>query len=407
MNDAHESTPTAASDRKILQQLVEKGATTSTAFETLIDYASGRHATDFFCAANREGFRIFMRCEGILYELGQVERTWGEHFINHVIVLCRIPLADHKHSQDGRILIHDGNTPIDMRVNIMPTFFGDELAIRILDGRFRLVDLAKLGLLPDQYETVERLIHKRSGLMLVSGRTGSGKTTTLYSILQELNDGTRKINTLEDPVECEIPGVLQSQVDAAHGQDFPDLLRALLRHAPDIVMVGEIRDAETAKVAVQAATSGQLVFATVHAPSAAQAIYSLLQLNVNQHVLAGAINGVIAQDMLHTPCPSCAENIELLDETALDEIRSVLGAEFESQPLHGTGCDECDQRGYRGLTGIFEVLEVTSELRELIRASESPTVIKAKAVERGMIPISTSANIAFAKGLASPADSRT
>lgn len=240
--------------------------------------------------------------------------------------------------------------------------------------------------------------------MLVSGRTGSGKTTTLYSILQELNDGTRKINTLEDPVECEIPGVLQSQVDAAHGQDFPGLLRALLRHAPDVVMVGEIRDAETAKVAVQAATSGQLVFATVHAASAAQAIYSLLQLNVNQHVLAGAINGVIMQDMLQTPCPNCSERIALANEGAVAEVREVLGSGFEPKPVHGTGCDRCSLRGYRGLTGVFEILEVTSEIREMIRANESPTVVGAAAVEQGMIPLSTSAKIAFAKGLASTAD---
>ncbi len=398
MNDTTTTEPTAATDATILTQLVDHASPMSVCFETLIEYAANRRATDFFCAANRDGFRVFMRCDGVLYELGQVERDWGVHFINYVNILCRNPVSDHKHPVDGRILIHDGDSPIDMRVSIMPTFFGEELAIRILDGRFRLVNLESLGMLPDQCECVEELIHRRSGLILVSGRTGSGKTTTLYSILKKLNDGTRKINTLEDPVECEIPGVFQSQVDSAHGQDFPDLLRALLRHAPDVIMVGEIRDPETAEVAVQAATSGHLVFATVHAPTAAQTIFSLLQLGVNPHVLAGAINAVIAQDMLHTPCPACAEAVDVPAGFSLEAAKAVMGESFEPHPRQRKGCEQCNQRGYRGLTGIFEVLEVTPELRELIRNGESPSAVSKLAMENGMLSLSTSAEVAFACG---------
>ena len=145
MTASPKPTPTAATDRNILKLLVENDSSISTAFETLVKYAAERHATDFFCGANREGFRLFMRCEGVLYELGQVEKEWGEHLINHVNILCRNPLSDHKRPQDGRISIKDGDTPIDMRIAIMPTFFGDELAIRILDARFRLVDLVKTG----------------------------------------------------------------------------------------------------------------------------------------------------------------------------------------------------------------------------------------------------------------------
>ena len=196
---------------------------------------------------------------------------------------------------------------------------------------------------------------------------------------------------------------MQSQVDVAHGQDFPDLLRALLRHAPDVVMVGEIRDTETAQVAVQAATSGQLVFATVHAPTAAQAVFTMLQLNVNRHVLAGAINGVIAQDMRHTPCRTCATKIEGSDEVALAAAREILGADFAAEPIHGEGCEDCDQLGYRGQTAIFEVLNVTPEVRELIRKNGSPTAMQSKAVEQGMITLETSEYIAFAKGLAARA----
>ena len=404
MSDPQKPASSAATDRAILQQLLSNETPISMAFETLIDYAVERNATDVFCTANREGFRLFMRCEGVLCELGQVERSWGEHFVNHANVLSGNPLTGHNHPVDGRIMIHAGEQPIDMRVSVMPTFFGDELAIRILDSRFHLVDPSELGMLPGQYEAVKRLIHKRSGLLLICGRTGSGKTTTLYSIIHELNDGTRKINTLEDPVECGIAGVVQSQVDSAHGQDFPELLRALLRHAPDVIMVGEIRDAETAKVAVQAATSGHLVFATVHAPSSAHAIFNITQLGVNQHVLAAAINGVISQETRRKPCSYCAERIALTDENALAEVRNVMGAEFEPQPVHSSGCNECDQRGYRGLSAIFEVLEISPEIRELIRTNESPTAVANLAIEQGIIPLNTSAKIAFSRGLATHPD---
>ena len=392
--------PTPEADAILLARLVSQEASKEVCFETLVGYAASRKATDLFCASTREGYDIFMRCEGKLFTFGEVDKDWGDHLLNYIKVQADIPLSD-RHPHDARLFVQDGDSPIDLRVSFMPTYFGEELAVRILDRRVRLVHLNELGMLPQQLKRTQKLIHERSGLVLVTGKTGSGKTTTLYAILNELNDGSHKINTLEDPVECHILGIHQSQVDAKHGHGFADLLKALLRHSPDVVMVGEIRDAETAEVAVQAALAGQAVFATLHAPSAADAVYSLLQLGVNPHVLAGALRGVIAQDMLRCPCEGCSTPIDPAEVSLpLDEVMVHLENESTPSPVSSQGCEKCSNSGHQGLTCIFEVLEVTPTIGELIRNGNPPSDLSQKAVEEGMITRRLAATIAVAKGKA-------
>jgi type II secretory ATPase GspE/PulE/Tfp pilus assembly ATPase PilB-like protein len=238
--------------------------------------------------------------------------------------------------------------------------------------------------------------------VLVTGRTGSGKTTTLYAILNELNDSTRKINTLEDPVECYIPGIYQTQVNPRQDQDFADLLPALLRHAPDVVMVGEIRDVETAKIALQAAAAGQAVFATLHASNAARAVHSMLQLNANPHVLAGALRGVIAQDLLRRVCTFCAEPVDVEDDGSFiktDELARWLPADFSPQLKRRRACARCENLGFHGQVGIFELLLCSAPIRGLIRQEASPESIEAKAVDEGFIPLRVCAQLAVVKGL--------
>ena len=395
--------PTPQTDKAIFGRLISNEAPIDVCFDTLIRYAASRKATDFFCASRLDGFEVFMRCEGTLYPLGIAPTAWGEHFINFVRVKANISINEHKHPVEGRIQVRDGEQPIDLRVNFMPTFFGEELAIRILDSRFRLVDLGNLGMLPQQLEQTQRLAHERMGLVLVTGRTGSGKTTTLYAILNALNDGNHKINTLEDPVECQIHGVSQSQVDHTQGQTFVELLRALLRHAPDVIMVGEIRDVETANVAVQAAVAGQAVFATLHAQSASEAIYSLLQLGVDPYVAASALRGVIAQDMLRKPCSMCSQPAPRNEsDLEMEEIRAAMGADFTPTVLSAGQCERCDHRGSHGLSAIFEVLEVTPPIRTLIRRETDPALLARAASKLGMLPKSIAAQIAVARGLAFP-----
>ena len=247
------------------------------------------------------------------------------------------------------------------------------MAIRLLVGTPQVTALDQLGMSPRELNELAAMIEIPSGLILVSGPTGSGKTTTLYACLRHLNNGERKINTIEDPIEYAIPGLRQSQINPKADVGFAELLRSVLRQAPDVILIGEIRDAITAEIAVRAANSGHLVLASVHAPSAPGAVQSLLALGVNPHFLSSSLQGVIAQRLVRTLCPRCKAAFDLGDMPGtFEEVRAWLEP-GEGQALHGArGCPECLQTGYSGRTGVFEVLRVTRELRRLI-ADGRPT----------------------------------
>lgn len=386
----------------VLATLIEQQAPASDAFNTLTRYAAHQRAADVHCSACADGYEILLRCDGMLRSLGRAPRAWGEKLIGYAKVEARLDAAEHRRPQDGRVIVEDDRHAIDVRVSTMPTFFGEDLALRLQDRRNPLLTLEQLGMTLNERNAVRSLIYQPNGLVLVSGAAGAGKTTTQYAILNELNDGTRKINTIEDPVEFDLPGIHQTQVNPRIRLDFADLLPAVLRQDPDVIMVGEVRDAATAQTTLRAAVTGQLVFATLHAGSAAGAIHSLLGLGVHEHLLAGALRGVIAQHLVRRICSECDEALDATAKlTLFDSVRDDLPIELEPVLHQGRGCPACHRTGYLGRVGIFEVLMVTPPIARLIEKRATPDIIEEQALRERMIPLRTRAKIAVAHGITS------
>jgi type II secretory ATPase GspE/PulE/Tfp pilus assembly ATPase PilB-like protein len=340
-----------------------------------------------------------MRHDGMLLDLGRVSREWGLRVIGYAKVEARLDPAERRKPLDGRIMVLDGYDPIDVRVSTMPTFFGEDLALRVLDRRNQVFDMENLGLTTTARNILWSLIRQPHGLVLVSGSTGAGKTTTLYTILNTLNDGTRKINTLEDPIEFNIPGVHQSQINTRIALDFGDLLPAVMRQDPDIIMIGEVRDTVTAKTAVRAASTGQLVFATLHATKAASAIHSMLGLGVNAHLLAASLRGVIAQHLVRRICTQCVEALQGTEVLNLfDDLADLVGGNGSTALHQGRGCETCRYTGYRNRTALFEMLICNSAIRGLIEQKATPDAIEAQAIQDGMVPLRQSAKLLVAQG---------
>ena len=389
--------PTAAG---VLRGLIEQGAMPSDCFDTLVRYAAHRRAGDVFIYARRGGYGLSMRCDGMLCELGEVTREWGTRLMGYAKVEATMDPSEHRRPQDGRVMVLDGEDPIDVRISTIPTAHGEDMALRILDRRNQIFNMDRLGLSVRLRNVVRSLIHQPHGLVLVSGSTGSGKTTTLYTILNQLNDGTRKINTLEDPVEFHMPGVHQTQINLRIGMDFADLLPAALRQDPDIIMVGEVRDTVTATTAVRAAATGQLVFATLHATKAAGAIHSMVGPGAHPHLVAGSLRGVIAQHLVRRICQQCEESFECTASLNLfEDLAGLLPGDGMPLLRQGRGCDDCNHTGYRHRVGLFEVLTCSSEIEKLIERQATPETIETQAIKEGMIPLRESAKLLVAQGV--------
>lgn len=375
--------------------------TPETGVATLLENLALWGASDLFLATDETRVDIAMRHLGTIRHLASLEAEQGRRYITHVKALAGMDVADHRHPLDGRWVRRLSNGQmLDMRINCIATLYGEDIAIKLLRRSSELLDLEKLGMLRAQYNHLLSLLSRPSGLLLVTGPTGAGKTTTLYAALQRLNDGARKINTIEDPVEYAMPGVRQSQVNAKIGVDFPDLLRSVLRQSPDVILIGEIRDPVTAQTAVRAANSGHLVCATLHAPRAVGAIQSMINLGVNPHFLAAGLLGAIAQRLVRTLCPACKVAVEIPDGAlAFDEVRPWL-SEGEGKAMYTAGgCDECRQMGYTARTGIFEVLPMSREVRSLVSVGRSAAEIEAAALHEGLIDFRRSAMVKVAQGL--------
>src|SRR5438876_2288096 len=275
------------------------------AAEQIIRHAIAVQASDLFLLSDEGSVSVSLRVIGQIEQFSVVSRDQGRHLINFLKTTAGMDIAEHRRPQEGRWIFDFVSERVDLRINVVPTLFGEDLAVRILSHKIGLRPLDSLGLSRNDYNRLTGLLASPSGLLLVTGPTGTGKTTTLYACLQHLNTGTRKINTIEDPIEYAIGGVRQSQVSAKIGVDFADLLKNILRQAPDVIMIGEIRDEETAATAVRAANSGHLVVATLHAPVAAGAVQSMRALGANRFFLSSCILGVIAQRLVRVLCPNC------------------------------------------------------------------------------------------------------
>jgi type IV pilus assembly protein PilB len=346
--------------------------------QAIKDRASDIHFEPF-----ENEFKMRYRIDGVLYEMVPPPKQLGPAITSRVKVMANLDIAERRLPQDGRIELSVGGKQVDLRIAILPTIYGESCVMRVLDRSNVELALDRIGLRQDDFETFDRLIHKPNGIVVVTGPTGSGKTTTLYSALARLNDIETKILTVEDPVEYDIDGLLQCQVNTEAGLTFAKALRSFLRQDPDIILVGEIRDLETAQIAVQASLTGHLVLSTLHTNDAPSSIIRLVDLGMEPFLLTATIEGVVAQRLVRTVCPKCKEPYEPKEEELMELNllpENVRGKRF----TRGRGCDNCNKSGYRGRMAIFEIMTMDDEMRELVMQQANTTSLRAHARRRGM-----------------------
>ncbi len=368
----------------------------------VLERAVRMQASDLFLLSEEDGVRIAVRRMGIVETLQTLSRELGRSAISHIKAEAGIDIGDRRRPHEGRLLQSVGDRLVDLRVNIIPTLYGEDVAARLLDRKFGLRSLDQIGLNRNELMRLQSAISSPSGLVLVTGPTGTGKTTTLYACVQYLNSGARKINTLEDPIEYAVPGVRQSQVSSRIGVDFAELLRNILRQSADVIMIGEIRDEETAKTAVRAANSGTLVLATVHATVAAHAVQSLSALGVNPYFLSNSLLAVVAQRLVRTLCHECRVGYDISESPGtFADIQSIMEPGLGSYIYGPGGCENCFHQGYNGRTGLFELMVINRRLKQLIAQGVPADDLQQAAVECGMVEFSRAAMLKVAQGVTS------
>jgi general secretion pathway protein E len=343
-------------------------------------------ASDIYIEPSLEGLVVRFRVDGMLRKAAEIQRHLAGAVVSRIKIMARLDIAERRLPQDGRIKLAIRGHDIDFRVASAPTIDGETLTLRVLDKSKVKLDFPALGFEPGQIDALHGLMEQPNGIVLVTGPTGSGKTTTLYTMLKRLNDPSVKIFTVEDPVEYQIPGISQVQVMPSIDLDFPAVLRAILRHHPNMIMVGEIRDAETARIAIQAALTGHLVFSTLHTNSAAESVTRLLDIGIEHFMLGSTLRGVMAQRLVRRLCRHCARAHEAaprLSAYLLDRVPDLnrRGAPNLLQPV---GCDACAGSGYAGQMSIAEIITLDSELRQCILDRLPAARIAERAHAKGM-----------------------
>ncbi len=363
--------------------------------QAIKDKASDIHFEPF-----EDEFKMRYRIDGVLYEMMPPPSHIAAAISSRIKVMANLDIAERRMPQDGRIELNVNNMPIDLRVSVLPTMFGESVVMRVLDRSNVSLDLDKIGMRDDDLTIVRQLIRKPNGVVVVTGPTGSGKTTTLYSALRELNDISSKLITAEDPVEYDIDGVIQCQIRPDIGLTFGRILRAMLRQDPDIILVGEIRDNETAKIAVEASLTGHLVFSTLHTNDAPSSIARLLDLGLEPFLVTAALEGVIAQRLVRRICKECKTQYEPALEQLMElDLRTedVEGKKF----YYGKGCSHCNNTGYRGRLGLYEIMTLDDEMRDGIIKHASTQVLRNMAKARGMRTLRQSGLLGIYDGITS------
>lgn len=355
--------------------------------DTILEFASAEGSSDIHMEVNEDEFLVRFRIDGVLRDILSLPKTIHPAIVARIKILSQLKIDEHRIPQDGRFKFKIKDNYIALRVSILPAFFGENIVLRILAESARPLSLEEIGLSGNNLELVKRNIHKPHGMILVTGPTGSGKTTTLYSVLNILISTEVKICTVEDPVEYGIKRVNQTQINPAAGLTFGAGLRSLLRHDPDIIMVGEIRDQETVEMAIQSSLTGHLVLSTLHTNDAAGTIPRLLDMGAEGFLVASTVNLVIAQRLVRKICQSCIEPYTPSDEM-LNYMKNYMKDDSISNKFyHGKGCDECHHRGYKGRVGIFEILEINDEIREATIKRVSGEEITKIGIKYGMVPL--------------------
>ncbi len=361
------------------------GAPVVRAVNDLVEKAVELRASDIHIEPFRDGLSVRMRVDGLLRAVPGPAHVLPQALVSRVKILAGLNIAERRLPQDGAARLQAARTDLDIRVATMPTQYGESAVIRLLPRDRGLLDIPKLGLAPGDERKVRRLLDLPHGMIAVTGPTGSGKTTTLATMLSALNSPSRKILTIEDPVEYEIPGVNQSQVKPAIGLTFAAAMRAFVRQDPDVIMVGEVRDAETASIAVHAALTGHLVLTTLHTETSTAAVPRLIDLGVEAFLLKSTLRAVIAQRLVRLLCDRCKTERRLTEaDFDADPRLATLGFKVGEPVFAPKGCERCGGVGYRGRSGVFEVLDVTGEVRDLIGPNAASGALDDAAVRAGM-----------------------
>ena len=378
------------SEERTVDERVERliGAASEAPIIRVVNYiiARGieRGASDIHLEPYEKTLRVRYRIDGILEEVESPPKRLQTAILSRVKIMARLNIAESRLPQDGRVKLRIGGQEVDFRVSTVPTLFGESVVIRILDQSNVPLNLERLGFPSDTLARFRQMVTVPHGMILVTGPTGSGKTTTLYGALQEIRSAERKIITIEDPVEYQIAGVNQIQVKPQIGLTFASGLRSIVRQDPDVILVGEIRDRETAEIAIHSALTGHLVLSPLHTNDAAGAVTRLLEMGVEEYLLPSSLIGVLAQRLVRTICEKCSEPREI-SQAFREEILRETGFVPEGDLRVGKGCDACGGTGYRGRMGIFELLPVDEEIKDLILARSDAGAIRARAVSRGLV----------------------
>ncbi len=349
----------------------------------VISEALKRRASDIHMEPLEKRFRVRYRIDGVLHEVENPPKRLQPSIISRIKLMADVSIAEKRVPLDGRINIKVGPKVIDLRVSTLPTAFGESIVMRILDKEGLNLGLPQLGFFSDDQATFERIIAMPDGVFLVTGPTGSGKSTTLYSALNCINHPDRKIITVEDPVEYEMPGVNQVQVRRDVGMTFSAALRSMLRQAPNIIMVGEIRDKETAEIAINAALTGHMVFSTLHTNDAPSAISRLVDIGIKPFLVAAALRAVLAQRLVRRICPNCKQ-AHTPDEKLLSSLGIRSDQALDANFMLGKGCPKCNSTGFRGRVGVFEMFTMSEELQQMVYENASLVALRNKSKEMGM-----------------------
>ncbi|MDW8152994.1 MAG: type II secretion system ATPase GspE [Armatimonadota bacterium] len=350
----------------------------------ILDQAIREGASDIHIEPYRHGIHVRYRIDGVLHDVLSPPKNLKAALVSRIKIMANLDIAERRRPQDGRIHLRVDGREIDLRVSTLPTMFGEKVVMRILDQSSTLIQLGQLGMASDVQETWERLATKPYGMLLITGPTGSGKTTTLYATLTKINTLEKNIVTIEDPVEYQLPRINQVQVNPKAGLTFATALRSILRQDPDIIMVGEIRDRETAELAVQAALTGHLVFSTLHTNDAASAFTRLLDMGIEPYLVASSVIGVMAQRLARKICSRCKEAYRAPGEAIRRLSEDLAEVEEEVVLYRGAGCEACRHTGYKGRVGVFELLVVSDRIRSLVLTRAPSTEVREAARAEGM-----------------------
>jgi len=361
-----------------------------------------RGASDIHMEPYEKEFRVRFRMDGILHLIMNPPLKLKDAITSRLKIMAKLDISEKRLPQDGRIMlkmqIGGKKKQLDFRVSTLPTLWGEKIVLRLLDKENLRLDMTKLGFEPESLVKFEKAILKPYGMVLVTGPTGSGKTNTLYSSISQLNQPDTNIMTAEDPVEFQLQGVNQVQMKEQIGLNFAAALRAFLRQDPNIILVGEIRDFETAEIAIKAALTGHLVLSTLHTNGAPETITRLMNMGIEPFLVATSVHLICAQRLIRRICKDCAEPVEMPPQALIDEGFTPEESQ-KVQIMKGKGCVTCNKTGYKGRTGLYEVMEVDDEIRELVLVGASAVELKKKAIERGMITLRRSGLIKVAEGI--------